>query len=215
MAQIYYVRFMIYVLPTIIGLILGICLWKIKKTYFLSGVMFLVGVVWWGVLSCINTHGSEGPGILACMYSLVALSFTVVEVIKKLSKKQKMKIGITIVISLLLIVVISVAGYIYTRPVEWDAGACGGGYVTWIFDKYSEELTASFLNGMGEKKGNVISVEAVRGTQSADWEDKQIFLEFNIKYTHKTNGDITEKVQFIGTRYWIDSFKWSGAIVFG
>lgn len=134
---------------------------------------------------------------------------------KKLSKKQKIKIWITSIISLLLIAIFSVAGYIYTRPVEWDSGACGGGYVTWIFDKYSEELTESFLNGMGEEKDNVVSVEAVRGTQSADWEEKQIFLEFDIKYNHKANGETTEKVRFIGTRYWIDSFKWSGAIIVG
>ncbi len=132
---------------------------------------------------------------------------------RKLPKKQKIKIWIAIIISLLLISVISVAGYIYTRPVEWDAGACGGGYVTWIFDKYSEELTESFLNGMGKEKENVISIEAVRGTHSAQWEGKQIFLEFDIKYKHKTNGNITEKVRFIGTRYWIESFKWSGAII--
>ena len=132
-----------------------------------------------------------------------------------MSKKQKIKIWITSIISLLLIAIFSVAGYIYTRPVEWDSGACGGGYVTWIFDKYSEELTESFLNGMGEEKDNVVSVEAVRGTQSADWEEKQIFLEFDIKYNHKANGEITEKVRFIGTRYWIDSFKWSGAIIVG
>lgn len=134
---------------------------------------------------------------------------------KKLSKKQKIKIWITSIISLLQIAIFTVAGYIYTRPVEWDSGACGGGYVTWIFDKYSEELTESFLNGMGEEKNNVVSVEAVRGTQSADWEEKQIFLEFDIKYNHKANGETTEKVRFIGTRYWIDSFKWSGAIIVG
>lgn len=134
---------------------------------------------------------------------------------KKLSKKQKIKIWIAIIISFFLIVVIGVAGYIYTRPVEWDSGACGGGYVTWIFDKYSKELTESFLNGMGDEKENIISIEAVRGTHSANWDEKQIFLEFDIKYNHKTNGEVIEKVRFIGTRYWIDSFKWSGAIIVG
>ncbi len=134
---------------------------------------------------------------------------------KKLSKKQKIKIWITIAVSLFLIAAISVAGYIHTRPVDWDSGACSGGYVTWIFDKYNKDLTEIFLNGMGEENENIISVEAVRGTQNAEWEDRQIFLEFDIKYKHKTNGEITEKVRFIGTRYWIESFKWSGAIIVG
>ncbi len=131
----------------------------------------------------------------------------------RVSKEQKKRLWIISLIVLLLIVGLSIAGYIYTRPVKWDAGACGGGYGTWIFDKYNRELTEKFLNGMGAEKENIISAEAIRGTHDADWEDRQIFLEFDIKYKHKTDGEITEKVRFIGTRYWIDSFKWSGAII--
>ncbi len=88
MVQIYYI-FMIFVLPTLVGLLLGICLWRLKKTRVLSGLMLLVGVVWWCVLSHTNTHGSEGPGLLALMYSLMALAFTVVEVIKFIVRKTK------------------------------------------------------------------------------------------------------------------------------
>ena len=91
MAQIYYNFFMIYVLPTIVGLLLGICLWKLKKTQILAGVMILVGIVWWCVLSHINTHGSEGPGLLNVMYSLMALAFTVVEIIKLAVRKLRVR----------------------------------------------------------------------------------------------------------------------------
>ena len=133
----------------------------------------------------------------------------------KLSKKQKKIIILVISILLFLIISISIVWYIHTRTVEWDSSACGGGYVTWIFDKYSKELTDTFLNGMGKKKKKVISIEAIRGTQSADWEERQMFLEFDIKYEHKDYGVIIEKVRFIGTRYWIESFKWSGAIIVG
>jgi len=131
----------------------------------------------------------------------------------KLSKKQKKIIIIVISVLLFFIVCFTLIWYIYTRPVEWDSGACGGGYATWIFDKYNKELTDKFLNGMQEEKENVISIEAIRGTQNIEYEDRQIFLEFNIKYEHKEYGTIEEKVRFIGTRYWIESFKWSGAII--
>lgn len=134
---------------------------------------------------------------------------------QKLSKKQKIKIGIIISICVSLILCGILVGYIYTRPVAWDAGACGGGYVTWIFDKYNKDLTEVFLNGMGEEKENIISINSLRGTQSASWEENKIFLTFNIKYEHKDYGLVEEKVNFIGTRYWIDSFKWSGAIIVG
>ncbi|MBE7022023.1 MAG: hypothetical protein E7414_02260 [Ruminococcaceae bacterium] len=82
MTQIYYNRFMIFVLPVIIGLLLGICLWKMKRTYILSGLMLLVGVAWYCILAHINTHGSEGPGLLALMYSLMSLAFIVIEIVK-------------------------------------------------------------------------------------------------------------------------------------
>ena len=81
--------FYIFILPTLIGLILGICLWKIKKTYILSGLMIVVGVIWWCVLSQINTHGSEGPGLLATMYSLITVAFTLVELVKVIVRKIK------------------------------------------------------------------------------------------------------------------------------
>ena len=131
----------------------------------------------------------------------------------KLSKKHKKIIILSIIILLFLTISFSIVWYIHTRPVEWDSGACSGGYVTWIFDKYKDELTQTFLNGMGEEKENIISIEAIRGTQNAEWEDRQIFLEFDVKYEHKDYGIIEEKLRFIGTRYWIGSFKWSGAII--
>ena len=133
----------------------------------------------------------------------------------KLSKKQKKMIILVVGVLLFFIVCFTLILYIHTRPVEWDSGACNGGYATWIFDKYNKELTDKFLNGMQEEKENVISIEAIRGTQNIEYEDRQIFLEFNIKYEHKDSGTIEEKVRFIGTRYWIESFKWSGAIIVG
>ena len=134
---------------------------------------------------------------------------------KKLSKKQFKIIALIISAIILLGIGVSIIGYIHTRPVAWDSGTCSGGYTTWIFDKYSKELTENFLNGMGEEKDNIISIEAIRGTQSANWEDREIYLQFNIKYEHKEFGIKEETVRFIGTRYWIESFKWSGAIIVG
>lgn len=131
----------------------------------------------------------------------------------KLSKKHKKIIILSMITVLFLTIILGVVWYIHTRPVDWDSGACSGGYVTWIFDKYNKELTQTFLNGMGEEKEKIISIEAIRGSQNAEWEDRQIFLEFDVKYEHKDYGIIEEKLRFIGTRYWIESFKWSGAII--
>lgn len=133
----------------------------------------------------------------------------------KKGKKKAFRKGA--IIALIVVVVLLgsiVGGYLYIRnqPVAWDAGACGGGYSTFIFDKYCEELTQKFVNGM-EDSSNISSVRAVRGTQEAEWEDQTIYLQFDIQYEHSTQGTLTEKVRFIGHRTWIDTYDWSGAII--
>lgn len=108
------------------------------------------------------------------------------------------------------------AGYlcIHSLPVDWDAAACAGGYATFIFDKYREELVQRYLDGSAEKD-DITSIEAVRGTQSAQWEGKTIFLQFEIRYEHRTRGTVTERVHFIGERTWTDTYDWSGALIEG
>ena len=44
--------------------------------------MILLDIVFWCILSNINTHGSEGAGILVTMYTLTTLAFSFIEIIK-------------------------------------------------------------------------------------------------------------------------------------
>lgn len=131
-------------------------------------------------------------------------------------KQQKAKkcIGITLAAALILGCVLGSIIHIRNLPVDHDAGACGGGYATFIFDKYNDELTEKYLNGMIDNS-NISSVEAIRGTQKAEWEDQTIFLQFDIQYEHSTQGTVTERVRFIGQRTWFDTYDWSGAIIYG
>lgn len=87
MTQINFAVFFIYILPVIVGLLLGLSLWKLRKTYLLSAFMLLIGIIFWCILLNINTHGSEGPGILVTMYTLTALGFTFVEIIKLIIRR--------------------------------------------------------------------------------------------------------------------------------
>lgn len=129
----------------------------------------------------------------------------------------KKKLIVRLITGITCLVLVGIAGsiiYIRNLPVDWDAGACGGGYATFIFDKYNEELTQKFLDG-SEEKNAIHSAEAIRGTQEAEWEDQTIFLQFDVHYEHSTQGTITETVRFIGQRTWFDTYDWSGAIVEG
>ncbi len=117
---------------------------------------------------------------------------------------------------LLAVLLLAAGGFLYVRnmPVERDAGACGGGYATFIFDKYSQELTRKFVSGSMDE-ASIISADAVRGTQEASWEGRTIFLEFDIRYEHAERGTVTERVHFVGQRVWFDTYDWSGAIIEG
>lgn len=132
------------------------------------------------------------------------------------NKKRKMKklISTVIVVIFILAVVIGSISYIRSLPVDYDAGACGGGYATFIFDKYYEELTGKYVNGRIDDT-NITSVKAIRGTQEAQWEEQTLFLQFDIQYEHPSQGTITERVRFIGKRTWFDTYDWSGAIIDG
>ena len=110
----------------------------------------------------------------------------------------KKKHSIFLVTALALCIIIGTAIRIYILPVEWDAGACGGGYATYIFDKYSRELVQKYLDG-SQIKDEIASIEAVRGTQEAEWENRTIYLHFDIQYEHETNRTVTEHVTFIGS----------------
>ncbi len=90
MTQIQFILFF-YVLPILCGFVLGIGFWKFKKSYLLSGIMLVVSMIWWSVLSNINLHGSEGPGIIFWMYTHLVLAFSLVELIKFIVRKMNSK----------------------------------------------------------------------------------------------------------------------------
>ena len=73
-------------LPILCGLIFGAILWKFRKTYILAVIMLIAGAVWWLMLSNINLHGNEGPGLILYMYICAVSAFLVVELMKFIIK---------------------------------------------------------------------------------------------------------------------------------
>ena len=58
-----------------------------------------------------------------------------------------MKKKIILILLIILCVLLLGAGYIHLRPISHDAGGCGGGYVTYIFEKYNSELVENGVTG--------------------------------------------------------------------
>ena len=88
MTQIQFLIFF-YVLPILCGLILGVIFWKLKKTYLITAIMLVACVIWRCILSNINLHGNEGPGIIFGLYTHTVLTFSFVEMIKFIVRKIK------------------------------------------------------------------------------------------------------------------------------
>lgn len=103
------------------------------------------------------------------------------------------------------IILVGIA-YIRMLPVEWDAGACGGGYATFVFNKYGKELSQKYASRL-RNKDDILCAKAIRGTQSARWEGQTFYLIFDVQYADAKQGVVTETVRFIGRRVWIDTYK--------
>ncbi len=133
----------------------------------------------------------------------------------ELPKNKKRKKFLITVISVFLSLFLAAVIYGIFAPVDWEMGGCRGGYITSVFDEYSQHLTMKFYNGMEYDKEEISYVEPIKGTQDAEIKGRKIYLEFDVRYNHNELGTVTQRVRFIGTRYWYMKFKWSGAIIVG
>ena len=96
-------------------------------------------------------------------------------------------------------------------PVSWDAGACGGGYAAFVFDKYSAELAEKLRSELNDAAA--ASLQAVRDTQTANWNGRTMYLQFDVTYRHSEYGTVTKSVLFTGRRVWFDTYDWSEPVI--
>lgn len=110
---------------------------------------------------------------------------------------------VAIILAVLLLSAAAVLLVIHLAPVDWDAGACGGGFGTWLFDKHSPHLTGVY----GQTKEGY-AFEALRGTQEVSWSGRTIVLSFDIRYKTQERGTVTDRVSFRGKRVWPEKYRW-------
>lgn len=70
------------VIPFLTGIAADLLLLKVKKSYLITTGIVVLSILAWVVVSNINTHGSEGPGLRCLQLSCFALGMTIVEIIR-------------------------------------------------------------------------------------------------------------------------------------
>ena len=109
------------------------------------------------------------------------------------------KIILTITLCVVLIS-ITCSLFIHFAPVSYDAGACGGGFDTWIFDKYKNELLQKYIT---EHNSDLSNIEIIDGSKVVNYEGRYISIQFNIKEKDKQR-----TLYFVGKRVWIETYRW-------
>lgn len=109
------------------------------------------------------------------------------------------KIVLTITICVVLLA-IACSLFIRFAPVSYDAGACGGGFDTWIFDKYKNELLHKYIT---EYTSDLSNIEILDDSKEVNYEGRYISIQFDINEKDKQ-----QTLYFVGKRVWIETYRW-------
>ena len=138
---------------------------------------------------------------------------------KKITKKLVIKI-IAIIIGTMLF--LAAAAYVLIGlfgPVSVDSAACSGGYHTFLFDKYSEELTEKFFENIenSEERHPVFVSARPVGKEHVEMNSskRDIWLTFTVLGEAKSGNEYAYSVTFKGKRIWYDTYKWTSVSING
>ena len=114
-----------------------------------------------------------------------------------------------VIIVTAIITFIATLFYIANQPVSFDAGACGGGFATAVYDQYADSLIEDnyfYLTRDTDKE--IVSITPVRESRDVTYEGKAIYMSFDVVYTFTDRTTETDNISFIGERKWIQNYKW-------
>ena len=133
--------------------------------------------------------------------------------IKSNNNKKSIPLWIKYMFVIIVTAVITFAAtvlYIANQPVSFDAGACGGGFATAVYDQYADRLIEDnyFYLTRDIKDKDVVNISPVRETRDVKYEGKAIYMSFDIVYTFSDFSSKNKKISFVGERKWIQNYKW-------
>ena len=130
------------------------------------------------------------------------------------TQKNRKKNCIMLLTVILIVVITGYVCWATNLPVDYDAGACGGGFAAHIFHKYSDELARIYMDSLDDK--DMITGVCVQDDgYEVGWSEDVISVHFDVSYEHKIYGKITQRIGFFGRRYWFEKYRWNAPVVVG
>lgn len=87
-------------------------------------------------------------------------------------------------------------------PVSFDAGACGRGFETYIYNKNIDNLKDIYA-----KNNSITSEISHSNDYTVGYQGRNIFINTVLSY-EKDEDTITEEVNFKGKRIWTEMYLW-------
>ena len=160
-----------------------------------------------------ETHPDTDNLILLAEILGTTVEYIAVGDIKSNNNKKSIPLWIKYIFVIIVTAVITFAAtvlYVANQPVSFDAGACGGGFATAVYDQYADRLVKDnyFYLTKDIKDKDVVSISPVRETRDVKYEGKAIYMSFDIVYTFSDFSSKNKKISFVGERKWIQNYKW-------
>ena len=121
---------------------------------------------------------------------------------------------------LILVVIGTIAGLLFSAyvlvglfgPVSVDSAACSGGYKTFLYEKYSEEFSNTFLKNLDDydERHPVFISAKPRGSEHFEMNSFRRNVNVTITVIGETEvgNEYPFSVIFKGKRIWYDTYKW-------
>ncbi|MBE6008400.1 MAG: hypothetical protein E7235_04280 [Lachnospiraceae bacterium] len=87
-------------------------------------------------------------------------------------------------------------------PVSYDAGACSGGFDTYIYNKNIDELTELY-----SENNNILSKVSYGDDFTVSYQGRNIYITTSLSHNEDEN-IINEDVCFKGKRIWTEKYIW-------
>ena len=128
------------------------------------------------------------------------------------NKISKFMVYIIVAIVSALITFIATIIYIANAPVSFDAGACGGGFATAVYDQYACQLVNDnyfyLTRELSDSEKSETTITPVRSSREVTYEGRAIYMTFDLEYNINNSCFFTVPVRFMGERKWIQKYNW-------